>query len=314
MTAFLFPGQASQFVGMGADLYSQNDLARRLFEEADEVMGKALTKICFEGPIEELTQTAITQPAVFVHSCAVALLLRDQGLAPSHVAGHSLGEYSALVAAGAIDFRPALELVRQRGRLMQHAGELERGKMAAIIGMEDDSVTALCAELSPGGDVVAANFNAPGQVVVSGKAAAVEEVARVAPDRGAKRAIELTVSGAFHSKLMAPAAQEMQSLIAEAEFRTPQVPVITNVSAEPVEDVGQLRQHLIAQITSPVRWTETMGYLAGAGVERALEVGPGAVLKGMARRTKPAPEVRTAGTAEEIPATLAWAQPGGSDG
>ncbi len=299
---------------MGADLCSQNDLARRLFEEADEVMGTALTKICFEGPMEELTQTAITQPAVFVHSCAVAHVLRDQGLAPSHVAGHSLGEYSALVAASAIDFRPALELVRERGRLMQHAGELEAGKMAAIIGMEDDSVTALCAELSPNGDVVAANFNAPGQVVVSGTAAAVEEVARVAPDRGAKRAIELTVSGAFHSNLMAPAAREMQTLIAEAELRMPQVPVITNVSAQPVEDVSQLREHLIAQITSPVRWTETMEYLAGAGVQRALEVGPGAVLKGMARRTKPAPEVQTVGKDEEIPAAVTWAQTGETDG
>ncbi len=314
MTAFLFPGQASQFVGMGADLCTEHDGVRRLFEEADEVMGTSLMKICFEGPIEELTQTAITQPAVFVHSCAVAHLLQDQGLAPSHVAGHSLGEYSALVAAGAIDFRQALELVRERGRLMQHAGELEAGKMAAIIGMEDDSVTALCAELSPGGDVVPANFNAPGQVVVSGKAAAVEEVARVAPDRGAKRAIELTVSGAFHSNLMAPAAQQMQTLIAEAELRTPQVPVITNVSARPAEDVGQLREHLIAQITSPVRWAETMGYLAGDGVERALEVGPGAVLKGMARRTKPAPEVQAAGKVEEIPVAVAWAQTGETDG
>jgi len=312
MTAFLFPGQASQFVGMGADLYAEHESARRLFDEADDVMGTALTKICFEGPLEELTQTAITQPAVFVHSCAAAQLLREKGLTPGFAAGHSLGEYSALVAAGAIEFSQALELVRERGRLMQHAGELEPGKMAAIIGMDDDDVRALCAELFPSGDAVPANFNAPGQVVVSGKAAAVEEVASVAPERGAKRAIELTVSGAFHSKLMAPAAEQMQSLIGGAALKEPELPVITNVSAEPVEDVGQLREHLIAQITSPVRWTETIGYLAGAGVERAVEVGPGAVLKGMARRTKPAPEVQTAGTVEDLPAAAAWAQTGDS--
>jgi [acyl-carrier-protein] S-malonyltransferase len=308
MTAFLFPGQASQFVGMGADLYSEFASARRLFDEADEVLGTRLTSICFEGPIEALTQTAVTQPAVFVHSCAAAQLLQEQGLVPSHVAGHSLGEYSALVAAGAISFSKALELVRERGRLMQHAGELEPGKMAAIIGMDDDSVKALCAEVSAEGDVVPANFNAPGQVVVSGTAAAVDELAKVAPGRGAKRVIELTVSGAFHSKLMAPAAAQMEAFIAEAELRAPQVPIITNVSAGPIDDVSQLRAHLIAQITSPVRWTETLSYLAGAGVNRALEVGPGAVLKGMARRAKPAPEVQTAGTAEEIPKAVAWVQ------
>ena len=313
MTAFLFPGQASQFVGMGADLYGEFDSARRLFQEADEVLGMSLTRLCFDGPIEQLTQTAVTQPAVFVHSCAAAQLLRDQGLAPSHVAGHSLGEYSALVAAGALTFGQALELVGERGRLMQHAGELEAGKMAAIIGMEDDSVTTLCAEINPAGDVVPANFNAPGQVVVSGTAAAVDEIARVAPDRGAKRVIELTVSGAFHSKLMAPAAQQMEALIAEAEMTSPHVPVIPNVSAQAVDDVSQLRANLIAQITRPVRWTETMSYLAGAGVSRALEVGPGAVLKGMARRCKPAPEVLTAGTAQEIAPAVNWARKGEID-
>ena len=313
MTAFLFPGQASQFVGMGADLCRAHASARRLFGEADEVLGLALTRVCFEGPLQELTQTAITQPAVFVHSCAVGRLLQEAGLEPTHVAGHSLGEYSALVAAGVLPFRQTLELVRERGRLMQEAGEREPGKMAAVIGMDGDRVTALCAEVDAAGDVVAANFNAPGQVVVSGTAAAVDRVAAIAPDRGAKRVIELPVSAAFHSKLMAAAAAQMESLIAAADLQPPRIPIITNVAARAVDNVAELRAHLIAQITSPVRWTETMGALAGDGVDRALEVGPGAVLKGMARRTKPAPEVTTCGTAEEIPQAVAWAT-GGTDG
>ena len=312
MTAFLFPGQASQYVGMGADLCRAHDNARRLFEEADEVMGMALTKVCFEGPMEELTQTAITQPAVFVHSCAVGCLLRQEGVEPTHAAGHSLGEYSALVAAGVLPFRQALELVRERGRAMQEAGAREPGKMAAIIGMDGEGVIALCAEVDADGDVVAANFNAPGQVVVSGKAAAVDQVAALAPERGAKRVIELPVSAAFHSKLMAPAAAQMETLIRQADLQTPRLPIITNVSARAVEDVAELRAHLIAQITSPVRWTETLAYLAEAGVERAVEVGPGSVLKGMARRAKPAPEVTSCGTAEELTPAVAWATGGGN--
>ena len=298
--AFLFPGQASQFVGMGRDLYEESELARAIFEEADEVMETALTELCFSGPGEALQQTAVTQPAVFVHSVAACRLLQADGLEPAFVAGHSLGEYSALVAAGSLTYREGLELVRRRGQLMQQAGADSPGSMAAIIGLDDEVVSALCRQAAEAGTVVAANFNAPGQMVVSGETAAVEHVGKLAREAGAKRAVKLEVSGAFHSPLMEPAAREMRDILQDAEIRRPRSPVITNVAARPVDDPEELRLHLIAQITQPVRWTESILSLHAHGVVQAAEVGPGAVLKGLVRRIERRMQVVSAGTAADI--------------
>jgi len=300
--AFLFPGQASQAVGMGADLYKLSDTVRELFDAADEALGFSLTKVCFEGPAEELSRTAVTQPAVFVHSVAAARLLLAGGIQPECVAGHSLGEYSALVIAGALEFDEALRLVKERGRLMQDAGEKSPGKMAALIGLDDDKVTALCAEV--GDAVIPANFNAPGQVVVSGEAEAVERVQELARTAGAKRVIPLQVSGAFHSRLMEPAAQALGELLEDVQLATPQVAVITNVGATPVREAEELRRLLKQQMTHPVRWTQTVECIVGMGIDSAAEVGPGSVLKGLVRRIAPDMQVTAAGTADDIPAAI----------
>ena len=299
--AFLFPGQASQAVGMARDLYEQHTSARERFAAADAALGFELSTACFEGPQERLMQTEVTQPAVFVHSVIACELLQAAGIGPEAVAGHSLGEYSALVAAGALSFEAALALVGPRGKLMQAAGAEQPGAMGAVIGLEDDAqIAALCEQVD--GVVVAANFNSPGQVVVSGEQTAVANLGALAEEAGAKRFVELAVSGAFHSPLMEPAAKAMEALIAAAPLQAPKVPVLTNVSAAPVRDPEELRLHLIQQITSPVRWTETVRALAGMGVENAYEVGPGAVLKGLVRRIERGIPVTAAGTAEEIAA------------
>lgn len=300
--AFLFPGQGSQAVGMARDLCERCELVRARFAEADEVLGFALSALCFEGPAEQLAQTHITQPAVFVHSVAVGELLASAGLQPIAVAGHSLGEYSALVAAGVLPFAEALTLVGTRGRLMREAGRARPGTMAAVIGLDDDRVAALCQRAAEVGVAVPANFNAPGQVVVSGERGAVARVSELATQAGARRVVELAVSGAFHSPLMASAAAQMTPLLQAASFARPQVPVLTNVSAAPVEDPETLRLHLIEQITRPVRWSATVQRLAAMGIGRALEVGPGGVLRGLVRRTAPKLAVALAGTVEEIAA------------
>ncbi|MFH1569738.1 MAG: ACP S-malonyltransferase [Gemmatimonadota bacterium] len=300
--AFLYPGQASQVVGMARDLYALSAAVRELFDQADQVLGLPLTRLCFEGPAEELAQTAVTQPAVFVHSVAATRLLVAGGVHPSCAAGHSLGEYSALVAAGVLDFGDALQLVGERARLMQQAGEAAPGKMAAVIGLEDDAVVRLCAEV--GEAVVPANFNAPGQVVVSGEAAAVDALAERARQAGAKRVIELPVSGAFHSPLMAPAARELEQRLRSVPMAPPRVPILTNVAADAVRDVEELRRQLIRQMTSPVRWTQILRRMVDMGVSRAAEVGPGSVLKGLGRRAAPELEVYPAGTTEDIPRAI----------
>jgi len=306
--AYIFPGQASQTVGMAADLYAAQASVRALFSRADEVLGFALSELCFNGPEEQLAQTAVTQPAVFAHSVAAFQLLEEQGLVPAAVAGHSLGEYSALVAAGALDFEAGLQLVKDRSRFMQDAGDAQPGSMAVLIGLEDASVIALCAQVADVGTVVAANFNAPGQVVVSGEKAAVARLGELAREAGVKRFVELAVSGAFHSPLMQPAAEHMRALLEAAPIRAPRVPVITNVSATAVEDPEVLRADLIKQITHSVRWTESMGILVEMGFERAVEVGPGSVLKGLMKRIARDVKILGAGTVDDIAATAAVLQ------
>ena len=298
--AFLFPGQASQFVGMGADLRERFPEVRELYEEADGILGFELSRVCFQGPMERLSQTEITQPAVYVHSVAAARLLAARGLHPAAVAGHSLGEYSALTAAGVVDFHQGLVLVRERGRLMQAAGVERPGRMAAVLGLDDAAVTALCEAIGP--QVVPANFNAPGQVVLSGEAAAVGEAMAAAEAAGARRVVELPVSGAFHSPLMEGAAEGLAERLEATRFRPPSVPVVTNVTAAPETDPGALRRLLVEQMTAPVRWTESVQALASMGVDGAFEVGPGSVLKGLVRRILRDLRVDTAGTAGEMDA------------
>lgn len=290
---------------MARDLHEQSETVRRLFARADEVLEFSLSSACFDGPEDRLGQTVVTQPAVFVHSVAAYQLLQEGQLQPALVAGHSLGEYSALVAAGALDFESALQLVKRRSRAMQEAGQAKPGAMAALIGPSDEDVVALCAQAADVGVVVAANFNAPGQVVVSGEPAAISRLGVLAGEAGVKRFVELPVSGAFHSPLMQPAADEMKELLQNAPIQRPAVPVITNVSAVPVTDPEILRGDLIEQITHSVRWTESMAALGATGIKRVIEVGPGAVLKGLMRRIDREIDVLSAGNAEDIASTVA---------
>ncbi len=300
MKAFLFPGQASQVVGMGQDLYERFPEARDLFDEADNILGFALSELCFTGPMENLSQTSVTQPAVYVHSVIVARLLATRGHVPEVVAGHSLGEYSALTAAGALSFADGLALVRERGRLMQEAGRERPGAMAAILGLEDDVVVRLCAEAGP--VVVPANFNSPGQVVISGEVDAVARACEAATLAGASKVVPLPVSGAFHSPLMAPVAQALAERLEATTFLTPVVPVVANVTATPQTDPLTLRRLLLEQVTAPVRWAESVLALAAMGVDEALEAGPGAVLRGLGRRITRDIRITAAGTADEIEA------------
>ena len=298
--AFIFPGQASQFVGMASDLYSTRTEVKELFSKANDVLGFDLATICFQGPEERLRETDVTQPAVFVHSVAVLLLLAKEGIFPSVVAGHSLGEYSALVAAEALEFEEALELVRERSRSMLQAGFSNPGAMAAVIGLDTFEVNRLCEISSDRGVVVAANFNAPGQTVISGESDAVRYVGELCRKSGAKRVVDLLVSGAFHSPLMADAADRMKPLVADVNWLKPSIPIITNVSATKVQESDTLSRDLITQITHSVRWTESMENLVSSGVDLIVEVGPGQVLKGLMRRIARDAKVTCAGTVEEI--------------
>ena len=276
--AYVFPGQGAQFPGMGRDLYESSQVAKEMFERANEVLGFRITDIMFGEDAEALKQTAVTQPAVFLHSVIMAKVLGEE-FAPEMVAGHSLGEFSALVAAGALSFEDGLSLVAKRAAAMQKACEATPSTMAAVLGLEDRVVEQACAEID--GVVVAANYNCPGQLVISGTIEAVDAACVKLKELGARRALRLPVGGAFHSPLMEPARIELSEAIEQAEFTTPRCPVYQNVDAKPYTDPAQIKQNLVAQLTSPVRWTYCVQNMIADGATDFTELGPGKVLQGL---------------------------------
>lgn len=279
MKAYIFPGQGSQFVGMGKDLYEQDSKAKELFEKANDILGFNITNIMFEGSDEDLKQTKVTQPAVFLHSVISALC---SGIVPDMVAGHSLGEFSALVVSGALSFEDGLKLVSTRAHAMQKACEATPSTMAAILALSDEKVEEACKEISKPGDVVIpANFNCPGQVVISGNIDAVNKACEELKAAGAKRALVLKVSGAFHSPLMQPAKEELQQTIESVEFKTPECPIYQNVDAKAHTIPEEIKGNLIAQLTSPVRWTQEVQQMVADGATEFIECGPGKVLQGL---------------------------------
>lgn len=283
-TAFLFPGQGSQSVGMGKDLTERFPVARKTFEEADEALGKKLSQLCFEGPEDQLRLTENTQPAILTVSVAAWRVLDEKGIKPAFVAGHSLGEYSAHVVAGTIGFADAVRTVRNRGKYMQEAVPVGTGAMAAILGLSLDAVGTVCGDAAQGEVCEPANINSPDQIVISGHAAAVERAVKLAQERGAKRAILLPVSAPFHCSLMKPAQERLASDLRKIKFAAPKIPVVCNVYAKPVEDAESSREALVRQVTGSVNWSDSVQLLISRGVQTFVEVGPGKVLCGLMRQ------------------------------
>ena len=291
MKAFVFPGQGAQFVGMGKDLYENNPVAKEMFDKANEILGFNITDLMFNGTDEDLRQTKVTQPAIFLHSVILAKTMGDD-FNPDMVAGHSLGEFSALVAAGALSFEDGLRLVSARAQAMQKACEKTPSTMAAVLALPDAKVEELCASVTEG-VVVPANYNCPGQIVISGSIEGVDAACAKMLEAGAKRALKLKVGGAFHSPLMEPARAELADAIAHTDFHAPKCPVYQNVNAEHQTDPETIKKNLIAQLTAPVRWTQTIQNMIAAGADTFVEVGPGAVLQGLVKKISS--EVATSG-------------------
>ena len=287
MKAYVFPGQGSQFVGMGKDLYNTNEKAKALFEKANQILGFRITDLMFEGSDEDLKRTDVTQPAVFLHSVVKALTLDD--FKPDMVAGHSLGEFSALVANGALTFEDGLKLVSARAKAMQKACEINPSTMAAIIGLEDAQVENICANINE--VVVAANYNCPGQIVISGSNEGVDAACEKLTEAGARRALKLNVGGAFHSPLMEPAREQLADAILKTKVQKPSCPIYQNVTAQTVSNPDIIKSNLIAQLTAPVRWTQTMKRMISDGATSFTEVGPGKVLIGMVKKVDRGMEV-----------------------
>ncbi len=281
MKAYVFPGQGAQFVGMGKDLYETSEIAKALFDKANEILGFSITDIMFEGTADQLKETKVTQPAIFLHSVILSKVLGDD-FKPEMVAGHSLGEFSALVANGVLSFEDGLTLVSKRALAMQKACELSKSTMAAILGLEDAVVEAICDEV--GADVVPANYNCPGQLVISGSVAAIEKACEVAKEKGARRALVLPVSGGFHSPFMAPAGEELAAAIEATRFSAPTCPIYQNVPTTAVTDAEEIKKNLIAQLTAPVKWTQSVQQMLADGATLFTEVGPGKVLQGLIKK------------------------------
>jgi [acyl-carrier-protein] S-malonyltransferase len=310
-TALLFPGQGSQRVGMGRDLAHGSAVAKQVYAEADDALGFAISTICFEGPEDTLTLTQNTQPAILTTSIAVFRALMERGLKFDVVAGHSLGEWSALVAAGALELRDAVRLTHLRGTFMQEAVPVGTGGMAALMGLDAAACKTLC-ELASTADekVEPANFNGAGQIVISGNAAAVDRAVANAKAAGAKRAVKLSVSAPFHCSLMAPARERLAAALADVTISAPRVPVVANVTAQPTQDPAEIKRLLIEQVTAPVRWEESVQKLAAMGVNRAYELGSGAVLKGLVKRIAETIEISTIGEPHEVDGFFGVAVPG----
>jgi [acyl-carrier-protein] S-malonyltransferase len=291
MTAYVFPGQGAQFSGMGKDLYESSAKAKELFDKANEILGFEITKVMFEGTAEDLQQTRVTQPAVFLHSVIKAAVAEN--FAPEMVAGHSLGEFSALVAAGALTFEDGLRLVAQRADAMQMACEINPSTMAAVLKLEDADVERICAEVSAetGEIVVAANYNCPGQLVISGTDKGIDIACERMKEAGAKRALKLAVGGAFHSPLMEPAREKLAAAIENTKFSTPTCPIYQNVTAAAATNVEEIKKNLIAQLTAPVRWTQSVQQMVAGGATKFVECGPGKVLQGLVSKISSEVEV-----------------------
>jgi len=305
--AFVFPGQGSQEVGMGQALVESYPVARRLFEQADEILGFSLSRLCFEGPAGELNDTINTQPAIFVTSIAALEVLRAEGYAgkPEFVAGHSLGEYSAYVAAGVLSFANGVRLVRERGRLMKKAGEISPGGMAAIIKLNDEVVAGICEQVSAmGGVLQVANYNSPGQVVISGENAAVDKGVELAKEAKAKRALKLPVSIAAHSELMRVVADEFRQAVDETPLNLPETAIVANITARPLQTLEAIREEMEGQLTSSVRWTDSIQWMVDQGVAEFVEIGPKDVLTGLIRRINKEVKTQAAGGPDGVAALL----------